>query len=182
MKNLNRIQAFSITGEIAGPAYIAAVGVPFTNTTDNFYLMSSFVWPRDLDIVSWQFTYEGYSSVLGPNQNLIAAIAVGVNSLVFGINSAQGSNTFSNSILAVLDGAPTYYPAGVSSAGTPPQPVANSPAISVQSGDLSMTYPDDQRYHLAANCPISLYGALSAGTIYDDIFAAFVMNAVESPT
>jgi hypothetical protein len=165
------LQYFCISGEVDGPGYTAAGG-----TGTNFVQLTTFLWTRTLYITTWQYTMEGYSSVLGFNQNLLALGVIGVQTPTYNLanlpNSGYGSAI--TVVFAVVDGNPSFYPA----AAVDPA----SPALAVQSADVVMEYPNGQCLLLPANQPLTLYGSLSAfsgaGT-YDGIFCGLHFSAYE---
>lgn len=164
------VTPFFLNGTLFGPAY--------TLPPPTLVFLSAIVYPKDLEIIGYEFGFQGISTFTGPyipTLNLgfpiTALVVIGTQNPVFSIQNPIVGQALT-SILAAIDGGNAYIPAN--GAAVPPRPETVS-----QTATTSAMFPQGNVIPLSANTPISMYCSLSNNSTFDAVNAAAIIYVRE---
>jgi hypothetical protein len=165
-----RLKTFFLNGNFEAGDY--------TLVQPNLQFASSIVYPQDIDILGFDFGFQGSSSTTGsvvPPGTFIwpilcaLVIGLGQSTPSYNILTAIIGQPVTN-ILAFLNGANGYIPA-----------TGDRPELILQTDSATLMFPVGSYVHVPANMPISIYLSLSNNGPYDAVAANAVLYVRESP-
>ena len=159
-----RVETYFLNGNFEATDY--------TLTPPTLQFASAIVYPQDLEIVGYNFGFQGTSSLTGTQVPpgtfvfpILCALVLGTQNPMFSILNPVVGQAITQ-IIAFLNGANAYIPAST---------ILQRPELVAQTGNITWTAPLGHAIRVPANTPVSLYLGPSNNGPFDAVSANAVL-------
>jgi len=163
-QSTRRIDTFFLNGNFEATDY--------TLTPPTLQFASAIVYPQDLEIVGYNFGFQGVSSLTGTQVPpgtfvfpILCALVLGTQNPMFSILNPVVGQAITQ-IIAFLNGANSYIPASTT---------LQRPELVGQTANVTWTAPVGYAIRVPANTPISLYLGASNNGPFDSVNANAIL-------